>query len=65
MIYKVKVTGYVIVEADDPYEARERAEDEDYIEKSERFGSAVPVEYDEDSGQYVEAKRERERCGDD
>lgn len=64
MIYKIKTTGYIIVEADDPEEAREMAEDEDFIEKSERLGRPVPVEYDEDSGKYVEPTK-RERCRDE
>lgn len=44
MIYKIKVTGYIIVEADDPEEAREKAEDEDFIEKYEAFGKPKECE---------------------
>ena len=44
MIYKILVTGYVIVEADDPDEALDKANDEDFIEKTERMG--FPQELD-------------------
>lgn len=45
MIYKIKTKGYIIVEADDPIEAREKAEDEDFIEKFEELG--IPKECEE------------------
>lgn len=44
MIYKIKVSGYIIVEADNKYEAREKAEDEDFIEKYEALGDAEECE---------------------
>lgn len=39
MIFKIKLKGYVIVEAETPEEAIEKAEDEDYIEKCEELGT--------------------------
>lgn len=46
MIYKIKTTGYLIVEADDPKEAREKAEDEDFIEKFESLGRPEEIDWE-------------------
>lgn len=45
MIFKIKLKGYILVEADTPEEAIEKAEEEDYIEKCEERGLANMNEY--------------------
>lgn len=47
MIYKIPIKGYILVEADTPEEAEEKADDGDYIEEYTQFGKArkAPEDY--------------------
>lgn len=46
MIYKINFNGYVLVEADTPEEAKDKAFDDDYIEECKEFDA--PEEAHED-----------------
>ena len=41
MFYKVKISGYRLVEADSPEEAKEKADNQDYIEEYLQLGKVL------------------------